>query len=189
MERVALQGALKTNRLLDEMRQGFAIRIDGLLQRLDLNEHRLDGIDVHLGEVGHHLAGIDGRMEGTGSTSYRARTDIVTHPCPHSLVVIKEYGLQTVNECMIHIRNNAEQSVRKLLRDLVKKHGNRLEARYYLGDGSPMNLRIEIDEALGSAVFDYEGTGPEIRGNLLEAESRKPWVIPTVLIPTLAISR
>ncbi|CAE6459236.1 unnamed protein product [Rhizoctonia solani] len=106
-----------------------------------------------------------------------------------AISVIKEYGLQTVNECMIHIRNNAEQSVRKLLRDLVKKHGNRLEARYYLGDGSPMNLRIEIDEALGSAVFDYEGTGPEIRGNLLEAESRKPWVIPTVLIPTLAISR
>ncbi|KDN47703.1 hypothetical protein RSAG8_03493, partial [Rhizoctonia solani AG-8 WAC10335] len=80
--------------------------------------------------------------------------------------LIKEYGLQTVHEYMLHIRNNAEQSVRNLLRDFAKKHGNKLEARDYLDDGSPMNLRIEINEESGSAVFDFEGTGPEIRGNL-----------------------
>ncbi|KEP49293.1 hypothetical protein V565_103590, partial [Rhizoctonia solani 123E] len=62
MELFALQGALKTNRLLDEMWQGFAIRIGGL----DLNEHRLDGIDDHFGEVGQRLAGIDGRLDVTG---------------------------------------------------------------------------------------------------------------------------
>ncbi|CAE6522050.1 unnamed protein product, partial [Rhizoctonia solani] len=62
MERFALQGALKTNRLLDEMWQSFAIRIGGL----DLNEHRLDGIDNHFGEVGQRLAGIDGHLDVTG---------------------------------------------------------------------------------------------------------------------------
>ena len=29
-----------------------------------------------------------------------------------------------------------------------------------------LNLRIEIDAKTGSAVFDFEGTGPEVRGNL-----------------------
>ncbi|QRW09980.1 5-oxoprolinase (ATP-hydrolysing) [Ceratobasidium sp. AG-Ba] len=80
--------------------------------------------------------------------------------------LIKEYGLETVHEYMLHIRNNAEQSVRNLLRDFAKKHGTTLEARDYLDDGSPINLKIQIDPESGSAIFDFEGTGPEIRGNL-----------------------
>jgi hypothetical protein len=41
-----------------------------------------------------------------------------------------------------------------------------LEAVDYLDDGSPIRLRVEIDRATGSAVFDFEGTGNEVRGNL-----------------------
>ncbi|KAG8760176.1 hypothetical protein FRC12_009608 [Ceratobasidium sp. 428] len=80
--------------------------------------------------------------------------------------LIKEYTLPTVHEYMLHIRNNAEQSVRTLLRDFAKEHGTTLEARDYLDDGSPLNLRIEIDPESGGAIFDFEGTGPEVRGNL-----------------------
>ncbi|KAG9101612.1 hypothetical protein FRC06_002787 [Ceratobasidium sp. 370] len=80
--------------------------------------------------------------------------------------LIKEYTLPTVHEYMLHIRNNAEQCVRNLLRDFAKKHGTTLEARDYLDDGSPLNLRIEIDPESGGAIFDFEGTGPEVRGNL-----------------------
>ncbi|KAG8735298.1 hypothetical protein FRC10_010758 [Ceratobasidium sp. 414] len=80
--------------------------------------------------------------------------------------LIKEYTLPTVHEYMLHIRNNAEQCVRNLLRDFAKKHGTTLEARDYLDDGSPLNLRIEIDPESGDAIFDFEGTGPEVRGNL-----------------------
>ena len=74
--------------------------------------------------------------------------------------------------------------MRNLLKDFAEKHGPILEARDYLDDGSPvrsiipqpyddstkftlqLNLRIEIDAKSGSAVFDFEGTGPEVRGNL-----------------------
>lgn len=85
---------------------------------------------------------------------------------------------------MYHIRANAESCVRQLLRDVAKRAGtNVLEAKDYLDDGSPVRknhfdsnvhvyiflqiqLRVDIDEAMGSAVLDFSGTGPEVRGNL-----------------------
>ncbi|KAI0055288.1 Hydantoinase B/oxoprolinase [Artomyces pyxidatus] len=81
--------------------------------------------------------------------------------------IVDDYGLETVQEYMLHIRNNAEMSVRNLLRDVVKKGGsNILSAVDYLDDGSPISLQVEINEKDGSAVFDFEGTGCEVRGNL-----------------------
>jgi len=80
---------------------------------------------------------------------------------------VNDYGLETVQEYMYHIRANAEMSVRNLLRDVVKRAGtNVLDAIDYLDDGSPIQLHVEIDEESGSAVLDFEGTGFEVRGNL-----------------------
>lgn len=46
---------------------------------------------------------------------------------------------------MYHIRNNAESSVRSLLRDVVRKLGtNVLSAVDYLDDGSPVCLSFYI---------------------------------------------
>ncbi|RDB26717.1 Uncharacterized protein C11D3.14c [Hypsizygus marmoreus] len=81
--------------------------------------------------------------------------------------IVKDYGLPTVQEYMYHIRANAEMSVRNLLRDVAKRAGsNILSAIDYLDDGSPISLRVEINEAEGSAVLDFAGTGCEVRGNL-----------------------
>lgn len=53
-----------------------------------------------------------------------------------------DYGLDTVQEYMYHIRANAEMSVRNLLRDVAKRAGsNILEAIDYLDDGSPVGSR------------------------------------------------
>jgi len=53
---------------------------------------------------------------------------------------VDDYGLQTVQEYMFHIRNNAEISVRNLLRDVVERAGsNVLEAVDYLDDGTPVS--------------------------------------------------
>ena len=53
--------------------------------------------------------------------------------------VVDDYGLETVQEYMYHIRANAEASVRNLLKDVVKRAGsNVLEAVDYLDDGSPV---------------------------------------------------
>jgi 5-oxoprolinase (ATP-hydrolysing) len=81
--------------------------------------------------------------------------------------IVEDYGLETVQEYMYHIRNNAEISVRNLLKDVAKRAGsNVLSAIDYLDDGSPIQLKVEIDETKGSAVMDFEGTGCEVRGNL-----------------------
>ncbi|KAJ3486825.1 hypothetical protein NLJ89_g11773 [Agrocybe chaxingu] len=81
--------------------------------------------------------------------------------------IVDDYGLKTVQEYMYHIRNNAEMSVRNLLRDAAKRAGsNVLEAIDYLDDGSPIQIRVEIDETAGSTILDFEGTGCEVRGNL-----------------------
>ena len=63
------------------------------------------------------------------------------------LVVVEDYGLKTVQEYMYHIRNNAENSVRSLLRDVAKKLGtNVLSAVDYLDDGSPARLSYIFGE-------------------------------------------
>ena len=86
---------------------------------------------------------------------------------------------------MLHIRKNAENSVRALLKDVAKRLDTTvLEAVDYLDDGSPVStpclahplldahwsrqlkLRVEIDPSSGSATLDFSGTGCEVRGNL-----------------------
>jgi 5-oxoprolinase (ATP-hydrolysing) len=54
---------------------------------------------------------------------------------------VEDYGLETVQEYMYYIRNNAEMSVRNLLRDVAKRAGsNVLSAVDYLDDGSPVGV-------------------------------------------------
>ena len=36
----------------------------------------------------------------------------------------------------------------------------------YMDDGTPIALKITIDRIKGSATFNFEGTGPELYGNL-----------------------
>ncbi|CAG8585581.1 17192_t:CDS:10 [Acaulospora morrowiae] len=79
--------------------------------------------------------------------------------------LIKEYGLDVVQAYMMHIRKNAELSVRNLLKGVSQKNGNVLKATDYMDDGTPINLQITIEEKEGSAIFDFAGTGPEVYGN------------------------
>ncbi|GAA97881.1 uncharacterized protein L969DRAFT_89715 [Mixia osmundae IAM 14324] len=80
--------------------------------------------------------------------------------------LIDEYGLETVQTYMRHIRDNAEDATRALLRRVAKEQSKALHAVDYLDDGTPIELTVTIDEETGDAVFDFEGTGPETLGNL-----------------------
>lgn len=80
--------------------------------------------------------------------------------------LIEEYGEEVVNFYMVNIQNNAELSVRNLLKEVNKRfEGQDLSAVDYMDDGSPIKLRITIDPDKGEAVFDFDGTGPEVYGN------------------------
>jgi 5-oxoprolinase (ATP-hydrolysing) len=80
--------------------------------------------------------------------------------------LIEDYGEEVVQFYMRSIQQNAENNVRKLLKDVSKRfEGQDLSAIDYMDDGSPIQLKITIDADKGEAVFDFEGTGPEVYAN------------------------
>ncbi|KAI0202014.1 hydantoinase B/oxoprolinase [Astrocystis sublimbata] len=86
--------------------------------------------------------------------------------------LIQEYGEETVQFYMVNIQNNAEQCVRALLKDVYKKfEGKDLSSVDYMDDGTPIRLRVTIDPEKGEAIFDFEGTGPQVYGNINAPEA------------------
>ncbi|KAL3430394.1 Hydantoinase B/oxoprolinase-domain-containing protein [Aspergillus tetrazonus] len=76
-----------------------------------------------------------------------------------------EYGVETVQKYMYAIQETAETAVRNLLKDLYRRfEGRPLEAVDYMDDGTPIKLKVTINGDDGSAVFDFEGTGPQVYG-------------------------
>ncbi|KAL9190728.1 hypothetical protein ACHAXT_000434 [Thalassiosira profunda] len=80
--------------------------------------------------------------------------------------LVKENGLENVSAYMHFIQHNAEMAVRQMLKSFASTHGARASAIDYLDDGTPIELTIDIDPASGNACFDFEGTGPQMLGNL-----------------------
>ncbi|TKA73982.1 Uncharacterized protein B0A55_05573, partial [Friedmanniomyces simplex] len=80
--------------------------------------------------------------------------------------LIEDYGEEVVQFYMRSIQDNAEMSVRNLLKEVSKRfEGRELKAVDYMDDGSPICLSVSIDGDKGEAVFDFTGTGPEVYGN------------------------
>ena len=73
---------------------------------------------------------------------------------------------------MYAIQDNAERCVRNLLRRVHERfHGQELVAVDYMDDGSPIRLKVTIDAAQGEGTFDFEGTGPQVYGNINAPEA------------------
>jgi 5-oxoprolinase (ATP-hydrolysing) len=86
--------------------------------------------------------------------------------------LIEEYGEDVVLFYMRSIQDNAEQSVKSLLKKVSKRfEGRDLSAVDHMDDGSPIKLRVTIDPEKGEAVFDFTGTGPEVYGNINAPEA------------------
>ncbi|KAE8271287.1 hypothetical protein A4X09_0g1032 [Tilletia walkeri] len=78
-------------------------------------------------------------------------------------MLVEEWGLQTVQEYMSHIRANADFAVRNLLKEVANKQKtDELKAIDYMDDGTAIALSVKINKEEGSAIFDFEGTGPEV---------------------------
>ena len=86
--------------------------------------------------------------------------------------LIEDYGENVVQFYMKNIQDNAEFSVRNLLKDVSKRfRGQTLSAVDYMDDGSPIELKITINAEAGEAIFDFEGTGPEVYGEFFRSQS------------------
>ena len=70
---------------------------------------------------------------------------------------------------MRFVQDQAEQSVRDMLRRLASEHGlpdvGILSHVDYMDDGTPIALTLTIDKREGTAHFDFTGTGPQVAGN------------------------
>lgn len=74
--------------------------------------------------------------------------------------LIDQYGLDVVQAYMGHIQSNAELAVRDMLREVARQTRSRtggveLEAEDRMDDGSPIKLKVTIDEEKGSAICDF----------------------------------
>jgi 5-oxoprolinase (ATP-hydrolysing) len=107
-----------------------------------------------------------GKLEGNSGTRnlYDLRAQVAANNSGIRLLkeVLGEYGLKTVDAYMRFTQQNAEVSVRKMLKDFAAKNGNKVPAIDYMDDGTPIELTINIDEETGIAVFDFTGIGPQI---------------------------
>lgn len=102
--------------------------------------------------------------------------------------LIQEYGEDTVMFYMENIQDNAESCVRRLLKDVSKKFkGRDLSSVDYMDDGSPIALKVTIDPEKGEAVFDFDGTGAEVYGNINAPEAVTYRCVPPM--PERSISR
>ncbi|MDD9898074.1 MAG: hydantoinase B/oxoprolinase family protein, partial [Candidatus Melainabacteria bacterium] len=108
--------------------------------------------------------------------------------------LIEEFGQEQVFFYMQAIQDAAEAAVRKLLichpeepkatsgshdgtergpdgKAYALPQDDSLEAEDYLDDGSIIKLKIDIDKATGSAVFDFTGTAAALDNNLNTPEA------------------
>ncbi|KAK3803740.1 hypothetical protein RRG08_029668 [Elysia crispata] len=84
--------------------------------------------------------------------------------------LINEYGLDVVQAYMKHIQENAEVAVKDMLKEIAIKTRSRtgkteLYAEDFMDHGTKICLRIDINAAEGTAVFDFTGTGHQVQGN------------------------
>lgn len=81
--------------------------------------------------------------------------------------LISDFSLEVVQLYMYGIQDNAEKTVRTLLKQMSEKIGSdKLIAEDHIDDGTRINLTININSKTGDAVFDFTGTGPQVYGNL-----------------------
>ncbi len=74
--------------------------------------------------------------------------------------MIGQFGVATVRAYMRHVQDNAEESVRRVIRSL--SDGG---AEYELDHGAKIRVAITVDKANRSAVIDFTGTSAQHQGN------------------------
>ncbi|ODA80273.1 hypothetical protein RJ55_03231 [Drechmeria coniospora] len=150
--------------------EGAAIRSEKLVSGGKFNEKRV--VELFYDEPARYPGCSGTRCLADNINDLRAQVSANQKGISLIDSLIEEYGEETVQFYMVQIQENAEQSVRKLLKNVHKRfEGRELSAIDHMDDGSPIQLKISIDPDSGSAEFDFEGTGAEVYGNINAPEA------------------
>ncbi|KAI4100102.1 MAG: hypothetical protein LQ339_005624 [Xanthoria mediterranea] len=150
--------------------EGAAIKSEKLVSEGKFDEERIT--DLLLNEPAQYPECSGTRCLGDNLNDLKAQ--IAANQKGINLIgaLIEDYGEEVVQFYMRNIQDNAELSVRNLLKEVSKRfEGQDLSATDYMDDGSPIQLKITIDAGKGEAVFDFSGTGPEVYGNINAPEA------------------
>ncbi len=74
--------------------------------------------------------------------------------------MVEQFGLETVHAYMQHVKDNAEESVRRVIESL--RDG---EFSHELDNGAVIRVKIAINRAARSAVIDFTGTSAQLADN------------------------
>jgi len=145
--------------------EGAAIKSEKLVSEGRFNEKRM--IELLLDEPAQYPGCSGTRCLDDNINDLKAQVAANQKGINLISTLISDYGEDVVQRYMVAIQNNAEQSVRALLKNVHKRfEGHDLEAEDFMDDGSPIRLKVKIDPENGEAIFNFEGTGPEVYGNI-----------------------
>lgn len=143
--------------------EGAAIKSEKLVSEGTFNEERIT--DLLLNEPAQYPECSGTRCLADNLNDLKAQIAANQKGIKLISALIEDYGEEAVQFYMRKIQDNAELSVRNLLKDVSHRfEGQDLSAVDYMDDGSPIKLKITIDAEKGEAVFDFTGTGPEVYG-------------------------
>jgi 5-oxoprolinase (ATP-hydrolysing) len=150
--------------------EGAAIKSEKLVSEGHFNEKRIT--ELLLEEPGQYPGCSGTRCLSDNLNDLKAQVAANQKGINLINTLMSDYGESVVKFYMTNIQNNAEQSVRSLLKDVYKRfEGQDLSAEEFMDDGSPIKLKVTIDPEKGEAIFDFSGTGPEVYGNINAPEA------------------
>lgn len=86
--------------------------------------------------------------------------------------MIKENGIQTIGKYMEAIQVNAADTVKKMLKHLTHHFGaTEFHSEDMMDDGTVIKLNVSLDVRSEEYIFDFEGTSPQVYGNLNAPEA------------------
>lgn len=132
--------------------EGAAIKSEKLVSEGEFNEKRITKLLYH--EPAKYPCCSGTRCLADNSNDLKAQ--IAANQKGINLIssLIEEYGQDAVQFYMLKIQENAELSVRNLLKNVSKRFaGQDLSAVDFMDHGSPSKLRISIDGEKGEAVL------------------------------------
>ncbi|KAF2157670.1 hypothetical protein K461DRAFT_264541 [Myriangium duriaei CBS 260.36] len=150
--------------------EGASIKTEKLVSEGKFNEERI--IELLLHEPAQYEGCSGTRCLADNLNDLKAQIAANQKGINLITTLISDYTEPVVQFYMHGIQNNAESSVRNLLKQVSDRFkGQDLSAVDYMDDGSPIKLKVSIDADKGEAEFDFTGTGPEVYANINAPEA------------------
>ncbi|SCU81156.1 LADA_0B11496g1_1 [Lachancea dasiensis] len=86
--------------------------------------------------------------------------------------LMDDFGIDVIVKYMLAIQENAATTVKQALKNLTEHFGaTEFTGQDYMDDGTLIKLKVTLDIERGQYVFDFEGTSPQVYGNLNAPEA------------------